>query len=203
MRPGYARDLRRGRAELLHVPVRRLPLWRARIPVRLDKLGWRQILEAPRDSPLHGAMTASSGPRHLAPSRSGQSAPAGHPCNLIIYHGRMNFETALLALLLGGVSPPHQAPHDTRSEPASDWFSEDKLKHFIASFVVTSVSASASRAAGLDRAESVGIGAGVGVAAGLIKEHEDSRTGGAFSGADLVWDAAGIGASILLLRAGE
>ena len=115
----------------------------------------------------------------------------------------MNFETALLALLLGGVSPPHQAPHDTRSEPASDWLSEDKLKHFIASFVVTSVSASASRAAGLDRAESVGIGAGVGVAAGLIKEHEDSRTGGAFSGADLVWDAAGIGASILLLRAGE
>jgi uncharacterized protein YfiM (DUF2279 family) len=115
----------------------------------------------------------------------------------------MGIET-VLALLVWGVAPkiapPPQSPP---SEPVPGWFTEDKLKHFVASFVVSSVSASASRLAGVDRVTSLGIGAGVGATVGLMKERQDARAGGVFSGADLVWDAAGIGASVLLVSAGE
>jgi uncharacterized protein YfiM (DUF2279 family) len=115
----------------------------------------------------------------------------------------MNLESVLVLLLLGGAPEAPPTPGFVRSEPVQGWFTEDKLKHFFASFVVSSVSASVSRAAGLDRTASIGFGAGVGAAAGLLKERQDARAGGVFSGADLVWDAAGIGASLMLIEAAE
>ena len=89
-----------------------------------------------------------------------------------------------------------------QGSPARDrWIGEDKWKHFFASFVVTSISASAARAAGLDPAPSAWVGAGVGVGAGLWKELRDRRRPDATpSLKDGVWDLAGVGASTALLR---
>lgn len=86
-------------------------------------------------------------------------------------------------------------------EPPLSWFGEDKIKHFVASFVVSSLAASSARAAGLRRSDSLLLGAGVGVSVGLAKELDDVRRGGGFSGYDLVWDLAGVGAAIAVLDA--
>ncbi|MEX2081711.1 MAG: hypothetical protein WEC33_08855 [Dehalococcoidia bacterium] len=81
------------------------------------------------------------------------------------------------------------------------WFGEDKLRHFFASFVVSSLSASGARAAGLDHGQSIAVGAGVGAFGGLFKEVQDARRGGPFSGYDLVWDAVGVAAAVGVLGA--
>jgi putative lipoprotein len=78
------------------------------------------------------------------------------------------------------------------------WFGEDKLKHFAASFVVSSLAASGARAWGADRDTRVGIAIGVGATAGVGKEVADRRAGGPFSFRDLVWDAGGITAAALV-----
>ena len=81
------------------------------------------------------------------------------------------------------------------------WVGEDKWKHFFSSFVVTSISASAARAAGLDPAPSAWVGAGVGVAAGAWKEIRDRRRPGATpSLKDAAWDLAGVGTATALLH---
>lgn len=80
--------------------------------------------------------------------------------------------------------------------PADSWVGEDKLKHFLASFVVTSLSAGGARAAGLDPGASVWVGAGVGAGVGAWKELRDARLPDAtFSLRDAAWDLAGIGAA--------
>ncbi|HEX2094625.1 MAG TPA: hypothetical protein VHG28_19630 [Longimicrobiaceae bacterium] len=80
------------------------------------------------------------------------------------------------------------------------WFGEDKWKHFFASFVATSLSATAARAGGLGPRESAYVGAGVGGAVGVWKELRDrgSPETGTASFRDLVWDAAGVGAGTLV-----
>jgi putative lipoprotein len=81
------------------------------------------------------------------------------------------------------------------------WVGEDKWKHFFASFVVTSLSASAARAAGLDPVPSAWVGAGVGVTAGAFKEIRDRRRENATASfRDAAWDLAGVGAATALLR---
>jgi putative lipoprotein len=86
-------------------------------------------------------------------------------------------------------------------QPRDRWISEDKAKHFFASFVVTSISAGAARAAGLDPAASAWVGAGVGAGAGVWKELRDRRTPGAtVSLKDAAWDLAGVGAAAALVR---
>lgn len=98
--------------------------------------------------------------------------------------------TLLLALTL---ALPQQTP--------DPWWAEDKFRHFAASFVVTSLSASAARAAGADRPQSLYVGAGVAATSGIAKEIDDRRRGGIFSLRDLVWDAVGIAAALLVLDA--
>jgi uncharacterized protein YfiM (DUF2279 family) len=84
--------------------------------------------------------------------------------------------------------------------PADRWFSADKLKHFFMAAFVQSVSYSALRATQLGHQSSlVGATAGT-VAVSIGKELVDARRTGVFSKRDLVWDAAGIGASTLLLE---
>jgi uncharacterized protein YfiM (DUF2279 family) len=96
----------------------------------------------------------------------------------------------LLALSLS-LGPP--------GPPPDRWFAEDKLRHFFASFVVTSISAGAARAAGLDPAASAWAGAGVGAGAGVAKEIRDGVRGrGTPSFRDLLWDAVGIAASAIV-----
>lgn len=84
--------------------------------------------------------------------------------------------------------------------PADRWFSPDKLKHFFMAAFVQSVTYSALRATQLGHQSSlVGATAGT-VAVSIGKEWVDARRTGVFSKRDLVWDAAGIGASTLLLE---
>ena len=107
----------------------------------------------------------------------------------------MNPLTPILCLCLSIAAPRQQA------EPRDRWIAEDKFKHFFASFVVTSLSAGAARAAGLDPAPSAWVGAGVGVTAGVWKEVRDHRRqDAAVSLKDGVWDLAGVGAATALVR---
>lgn len=97
--------------------------------------------------------------------------------------------TPLLAIALQVGGPPPQPPVDR-------WFAEDKMKHFVASFLITSVSASAARFAGADGPASLYIGVGVGATAGMAKEISDHRAPtNSFSYRDILWDIAGIAAA--------
>lgn len=97
---------------------------------------------------------------------------------------------ALLCLCLS-----FQAPTRDR------WLAEDKAKHFVASFVATTVSASAARAAGLDPHASAWAGAGAASAIGVWKEIRDRGVRGETSSLrDLAWDGAGVAAGVVLMR---
>ena len=98
---------------------------------------------------------------------------------------------ALVFTLLFGGGPEH---------PAGDrWFGSDKLQHFLVSAFVQSVSFATLEVAGAHRRTALA-GATAGTfGIGLAKEWHDRRQGGPFSGRDLTWDAAGIGAATVML----
>lgn len=105
----------------------------------------------------------------------------------------MNLCLFLACMALGRA--PGLAP-----KPADRWFAEDKLKHFAASFVLTSLAGGAARAAGLEHGASVAVGAGVGMGLGVLKEARDLRDPNATASLrDLAWDAAGVGAATAVL----
>jgi uncharacterized protein YfiM (DUF2279 family) len=80
--------------------------------------------------------------------------------------------------------------------PPDRFFGEDKLKHFLTSFVVTSLAASGARAAGLDSDASLLVGVGAGATVGVLKEVSDlNREGATASLYDIVWDLGGVGAA--------
>lgn len=88
-----------------------------------------------------------------------------------------------------------------QSRPADRWFGEDKVKHFVASFVATTITAGAARAAGMDANASAWVGAGASTALGVLKELQDrGRPGQVSSARDLVWDLGGTAAGVLLMR---
>jgi len=87
-----------------------------------------------------------------------------------------------------------------QGQPADRWFSPDKIKHFFMAAFVQSVGYSALRATQMGHRSSL-VGASAGsVAVSIGKELSDARRTGLFSKRDLVWDAAGIGTSTLLLE---
>ena len=94
--------------------------------------------------------------------------------------------TILLALSLQG-------------QPSDPWFSADKVKHFFMGAFVQSVAYSALRATRIDHRSSLIGATSATVVFSVGKEVADSRRTGLFSRRDLVWDAAGAGASTLLL----
>ncbi len=97
---------------------------------------------------------------------------------------------AILALLLQA-SPAGAARRDA-------WFGADKVKHFLMTAFVQSVSYAALRAADTDhRAALLGATTAAG-AVGVGKEWRDRRST-RFSGRDLLWDAAGAGTFYLIL----
>jgi uncharacterized protein YfiM (DUF2279 family) len=86
-----------------------------------------------------------------------------------------------------------------RQQPPDRFFGEDKLKHFLTSFVVTSLAASGARALGMDNDAAVLVGAGTGATVGIIKEISDlNREGAQASLYDIVWDLGGVGAAAAL-----
>lgn len=89
---------------------------------------------------------------------------------------------------------PADTPATTKAPPPESdrWFAEDKLKHFLMSFAVTSVGYAAARTAGFGHASALAVGTGAGAAAGVWKEARDRISGGDVSARDLVWDAVGV-----------
>ena len=98
--------------------------------------------------------------------------------------------TLLLALALQG-------------QPSDRWFSADKIKHFFMGAFVQSVSYSALRATQVNHRSSLIGATAANVVISVGKEVVDARRTGLFSRRDLVWDAAGAGASMLLLTRTE
>jgi uncharacterized protein YfiM (DUF2279 family) len=93
-----------------------------------------------------------------------------------------------LCLSFGGPRQPQQ--------PRDSFFGEDKFKHLVTSFIVTSLAASGARAAGLDHDSALMVGVGTGAAVGIGKELRDrGREGATASFNDIVWDLAGVGAA--------
>jgi putative lipoprotein len=101
----------------------------------------------------------------------------------------------IVLLLLAPMGAGAQARH-----PRDSWFGVDKVKHFFMSAFIESVTFSGLQAIGANRntAFAGAISATAGFAVG--KEFHDRRTTGLFSYRDLVWDAAGGGAGLLMLR---
>jgi uncharacterized protein YfiM (DUF2279 family) len=96
-----------------------------------------------------------------------------------------------LCMSLGGSGAPRQ--------PADRFFGEDKLKHFLTSFVVTSLAASGARAAGMEPDAALWVGVGTGATVGVLKEISDlNREGATASFNDIVWDLGGVGAAAAL-----
>ncbi len=89
-----------------------------------------------------------------------------------------------------------QAPADSVPDP---FFAEDKMKHFVTSFVVGTLAGTGARVAGLAPDESSFAGVGLTVSAGVVKEIRDQQQGRFFSVRDLFWDLAGAGLAFLLL----
>lgn len=83
--------------------------------------------------------------------------------------------------------------------PGEGWFGRDKLKHFFVSAFVQSATFATLEAVGADRSTALAGASAATLTLGVGKELRDRRGGGAFSGRDLVWDAAGAGAATLLL----
>lgn len=105
----------------------------------------------------------------------------------------------LLCLLLAGCATLGGGRQES-PRPRDRFFAEDKLQHFFVSFLVTSLSASGARAAGMDADASLLVGAGTGVAVGLTKELNDLRTEGETgSFLDFVWDLGGVGAATVVV----
>ncbi|MBW3571023.1 MAG: hypothetical protein KY467_07945 [Gemmatimonadetes bacterium] len=99
----------------------------------------------------------------------------------------MNACILFLCLSFGGPQTP---------QPPDNFFGEDKFKHFITSFIVTSLAASGARAAGLDHDSALMVGVGTGAAVGIAKEVSDlGRETATASFYDIVWDLAGVGAA--------
>jgi len=83
--------------------------------------------------------------------------------------------------------------------PADRWFAADKVKHFLSSAFVQSMSYGVLRTTGLEHGAALAGASTAAAVAGVSKEVLDQRTRGEFSYRDLAWDAAGAGAATVLL----
>jgi putative lipoprotein len=101
----------------------------------------------------------------------------------------------IFLLVLAPVGAAAQA-----NKPRDSWFGVDKVKHFFMSAFIESVTFSGLQAMGANRntAFAGAVTATAGFAVG--KEFRDRRVTGLFSYRDLVWDAVGGGAGLLMLR---
>jgi len=119
-----------------------------------------------------------------APSRSRGGTAARRSAG-----GALVVAMMLLLLPLGGGSPPAR----------NTWLGADKVKHFVTSFFVQSVSYSVLRLAGARPGASLAGATAVTAVVGVGKEVHDRRSYGLFSAGDLLWDAAGAGAASAVL----
>ena len=84
--------------------------------------------------------------------------------------------------------------------PRDGWFGPDKVQHFFVSAFVQSLGYGSLRATNASHQSSLVGATAASAAIGVGKELRDRRVTGLFSLRDLTWDAAGIGASTLMLE---
>jgi uncharacterized protein YfiM (DUF2279 family) len=107
--------------------------------------------------------------------------------------------SVLLALSIAMATPHALQAQSGGARVKDSMVGIDKLKHFLLSGFVESVAFAGFQAAGVRRDASL---AGAGVAVTVVavgREVHGRRTGGLFSVGDLVWDALGAGAAMLIL----
>ena len=108
---------------------------------------------------------------------------------------RLALLAAALAISASGLSSQAHSPK--AKEPA---FGPDKVKHFLIAGFVETMAFSGLQAAGTTRntARSGALAAVIGASIG--REIHDRRTKRLFSIPDLVWDALGAGAALLIIN---
>jgi putative lipoprotein len=84
--------------------------------------------------------------------------------------------------------------------PRDSWFGADKVKHFLMSAFIESVTFSGLQAAGAHRNASFAGAIGATAVFGIGKEIHDKQRGEPFSLRDIAWDTAGGGSALLMLR---
>ena len=131
--------------------------------------------------------------QHLAVALLMATADTGHEKverNVSIYsQGSINH----LNYSVTGIHPRRVA----QRLPPDRWFGEDKFKHFAFSYMITVGGYAGARfLAGHD--ESVWIGAGAGLVAGIAKEIYDRQTNRSASMRDLLWDVAGVATGMIV-----
>ena len=108
----------------------------------------------------------------------------------------------LFATLLVSIAfaPPQLEAQAKHSRPRESWFGADKVKHFLMSAFIESVTFSGLQAAGAHRNASFAGAIGATAVFGIGKEIHDKQRGEPFSLHDIAWDAAGGGSAFLMLR---
>lgn len=108
----------------------------------------------------------------------------------------------LLATLLIAVAftPPSAGAQSPRTPQRDSWFGADKIKHFLMSAFIQSLTFSGLQYAGAHRNAAFAGAIGVTAAFGIGKEFHDKRIGEPFSLRDITWDAAGAGAALVMLK---
>lgn len=103
--------------------------------------------------------------------------------------------TLLLMQLALGVPMPQDT---TRVHDA--WIAEDKFQHLGMSAAITTFSYGSARLAGVDARPALTLSIAVAATAAIGKEIFDRRAGRPFSFKDLMWDAFGTAAAVMMLE---
>jgi len=82
-----------------------------------------------------------------------------------------------------------------------DWIAEDKAQHLAMSYALTTFGYAGARIGGMSSRNASAAAIGAAAAAGVAKELLDRHRGGIFSYRDLVADALGIAAGVLVISA--
>lgn len=106
------------------------------------------------------------------------------------------FLLVLLCVLIAPLSVYGQS----RVKPADPIFGVDKVKHFFIAGFVETLTFGGLEAAGANRSASRAAAIGTAAAVSFGREIHDRRTKGVFSVKDLVWDALGAGAALLVIN---
>lgn len=103
-------------------------------------------------------------------------------------------------LLTIAFTPPSASAQGARAPQHDSWFGSDKIKHFLMSAFIQSLTFGGLQYAGAHRNAAFAGSIGMTAAFGIGKEFHDRRIGEPFSFRDITWDAAGAGVAIVMLR---
>jgi uncharacterized protein YfiM (DUF2279 family) len=114
----------------------------------------------------------------------------------------MRLRRLLFAILLISVAlaPPPLGAQAKHVHQRDSWLGADKIKHFLMSAFIESLTFSGLQAVGAHRNASFAGAIGATAVFGVGKEIHDKQRGEPFSIHDLAWDAAGGGAAFVMLR---